>query len=165
MKQNLGLGGGRKRGGSVGLGAERCQQLEPEPEPPPTLSSPPIPPQLQAPALRASSARQRDGARPRTMVEEGGGQRGLRRAARGPPPTPNPVAVVSKALWSVERTGKGWGCERAVGVDCSSPEPRCIWLSSLRRCAAGTPPRRPLGAPHGPEAPRTAKGHRVSTVG
>lgn len=146
----------------MGPGAERCQQLEPEP--PPTLSPVPPPP-LQAPALRAGSARQRDGARPRTMVEEGGGQRGLRRAARAPPAAPNPVSVVSKALWSVERSGRGWGCERAVGVDCSSPEPRCIWLSSVRRCAAGTPPRRPPGAPHGPAAPRTAKGHRVSAVG
>ncbi|KAM9214944.1 rho GTPase-activating protein 23 [Leptosomus discolor] len=90
------------------------------------------------------------------MVEEsvGGGQRGSRRGLRGtprPPAAPSPVTVVSKGLWSVERAGKGWRFERAVGVDCSSPEPRCIWLSSLRRYAAA--PERCW-----PPAPRPSRG-------
>ncbi|EMP33802.1 Rho GTPase-activating protein 23 [Chelonia mydas] len=42
------------------------------------------------------------------------------------------MSVVGKALWSVERAGKGWRFEQPIGVDCSSPEPRCIWLTSLR---------------------------------
>lgn len=55
---------------------------------------------------------------------------------RGPPRPPAPphhgISVVGKAVWSVARAGKGWRFERAVGVDCSLPEPRCIWLTSLR---------------------------------
>ncbi|XP_025910183.1 rho GTPase-activating protein 23 [Nothoprocta perdicaria] len=51
-----------------------------------------------------------------------------------PPPS-------AAALWSVERPRRAWRAERAVGVDCSSPEPRCIWLSSL--CRAGAAPARP----------------------
>ncbi|XP_068516745.1 rho GTPase-activating protein 23 isoform X1 [Anas acuta] len=96
------------------------------------------------------------------MVEEssGRGERGSRRALQGPPPAPSPVAVVSKALWSVERAGKGWRCERAVGVDCSLPEPRCIWLSSLRRHAAAPEPRWPPGPRPRCAPPRTAKGRR-----
>ncbi|KAM6115050.1 LOW QUALITY PROTEIN: rho GTPase-activating protein 23 [Phoenicopterus ruber ruber] len=83
------------------------------------------------------------------MVEEsaGRGEQGSRRVPGPPRPplAPNPVAAVSK-VWSVERAGEGWRFERAVGVDCSSPEPRCIWLSSLRRHAAA-PERRWPPAP------------------
>ncbi|KAM6312192.1 LOW QUALITY PROTEIN: rho GTPase-activating protein 23 [Podargus strigoides] len=60
--------------------------------------------------------------------------------------------MVSKGLWSVERAGKGWRFERAVGVDCSSPEPRCIWLSSLHRW--------PPAPRHGHVPPRTDKCRR-----
>nr|XP_008111634.2 PREDICTED: LOW QUALITY PROTEIN: rho GTPase-activating protein 23 [Anolis carolinensis] len=73
------------------------------------------------------------------MVEEGtsrgdraprgGGPRG---SPRPPAPPHHGISVVGKAVWSVARTGKGWCFERAVGVDCSLPEPRCIWLTSLR---------------------------------
>nr|XP_023956518.1 rho GTPase-activating protein 23 isoform X2 [Chrysemys picta bellii] len=71
------------------------------------------------------------------MVEEGvgSGDRAPHRGLRGPrrPLTaPRNMSVVGKALWSVERAGKGWRFEQPIGVDCSSPEPRCIWLSSLR---------------------------------
>ncbi|KAM9368761.1 LOW QUALITY PROTEIN: rho GTPase-activating protein 23 [Phaethornis superciliosus] len=101
------------------------------------------------------------------MVEESvaRGERGSRRVLRGPlrpSAAPPPVAVVSKGLWSVERSGKGWSLERAVGVDCSLPEPRCIWLSSLYcpdlLCPPGPP--RP-----GHAAPRTHRCHRWPTPG
>ncbi|KAJ7313642.1 hypothetical protein JRQ81_005214 [Phrynocephalus forsythii] len=73
------------------------------------------------------------------MVEEGrsrgdrapraGGPRG---SPRPPAPPHHGVSVVGKAVWTVARAGKGWRFERAVGVDCSLPEPRCIWLTNLR---------------------------------
>nr|XP_056720735.1 rho GTPase-activating protein 23 [Euleptes europaea] len=73
------------------------------------------------------------------MVEEGAsrGDRAPRTGGpRGPPHPPAPphhgISVVGKAVWSVARAGKGWRFERAVGVDCSLPEPRCIWLTSLQ---------------------------------
>ncbi|KAM4884338.1 rho GTPase-activating protein 23 [Sylvia borin] len=87
------------------------------------------------------------------MVEEssGGAARGSRRGLCRPPPTPSP-----KRLWSVERSGRGWRLERPVGVDCSSPEPRCIWLSSLRRHAAA-----PEADPRPPPGARTRRGLRT----
>ncbi|XP_063210714.1 rho GTPase-activating protein 23 isoform X5 [Chroicocephalus ridibundus] len=104
------------------------------------------------------------------MVEEsmGGGERGSRRVLRGPPrppSAPSPVAVVRKGLWSVERAGKGWRLERAVGVDCSSPEPRCIWLSSLRRYAAAPPEHRWPPAPRHGRAPHRTEKCRRPTPG
>lgn len=48
---------------------------------------------------------------------------------RGPPPA---AALVGSSVWRVERAGAaGWRWERAVGVDCSAPEPRCLWLPCL----------------------------------
>lgn len=90
------------------------------------------------------------------MVEEsaGGAARGARRGPCRPPPAPSP-----KRLWSVERSGRGWRLERPVGVDCSSPEPRCIWLSSLRRHLAAPDPR----PPPGPRGLRTERSRRVRT--
>nr|XP_032647274.1 rho GTPase-activating protein 23 isoform X4 [Chelonoidis abingdonii] len=71
------------------------------------------------------------------MVEEGvgSGDRAPHRGLRGPRRplvAPRNMSVVGKTLWSVERVGNGWRFEQPIGVDCSSPEPRCIWLSSLR---------------------------------
>ncbi|KAI1896425.1 hypothetical protein AGOR_G00094640 [Albula goreensis] len=39
--------------------------------------------------------------------------------------------------------GRDWSFESAVGVDCSAPEPRCIWLAVLRGVTAGPPLGRP----------------------
>ncbi|XP_039372464.1 rho GTPase-activating protein 23 isoform X3 [Mauremys reevesii] len=71
------------------------------------------------------------------MVEEGvgSGDRAPHRGLRGPRrplAAPRNMSVVGKALWSVERAGNGRRFEQPIGVDCSSPEPRCIWLSSLQ---------------------------------
>ncbi|XP_019338114.1 rho GTPase-activating protein 23 isoform X2 [Alligator mississippiensis] len=68
------------------------------------------------------------------MVEEGagGGDRASRGRQWGPPRPCAAPKMVGKALWSVERAKKGWCFERAIGVDCSSPEPCCIWLTTLR---------------------------------
>lgn len=39
---------------------------------------------------------------------------------------------MGSAVWRVEHAGVGgWRWERAVGVDCSAPEPRCLWLPCL----------------------------------
>lgn len=72
------------------------------------------------------------------MVEEGTSRADRAPRTSGPRGTPQPpapphhgISVVGKAVWSVARAGKGWRFERAVGVDCSLPEPRCIWLTSL----------------------------------
>lgn len=62
--------------------------------------------------------------------------------ARGSPQ----AALVGSAVWRVERAGVGgWCWERAVGVDCSAPEPRCLWLPCLShsdRRALGLSPAR-----------------------
>ncbi|KAK1878024.1 Eukaryotic translation initiation factor 3 subunit F, partial [Dissostichus eleginoides] len=36
--------------------------------------------------------------------------------------------------------GSDWSFQNPVGVDCSSPEPRCIWLAVLRRATGSEPP-------------------------
>lgn len=62
-------------------------------------------------------------ARPAARWGRGGGR------GRGPPPA---AALVGNAVWRVERAGAaGWRWERAVGVDCRAPEPRCLWLPCL----------------------------------
>lgn len=51
------------------------------------------------------------------------------RRARGPLPA---TALVGSTVWRVEHAGaRDWRWERAVGVDCSAPEPRCLWLPYL----------------------------------
>lgn len=109
------------------------------------------------------------------MVEEGtsrgkraprgGGPRGT---PRPPAPSHHGISVVGKGVWSVARTGKGWRFERAVGVDCSLPEPRCIWLTSLRndnaewwerrwRCAGAAMARQKCHARHRMDRNRTVR--------
>lgn len=61
--------------------------------------------------------------------------------ARGSPQ----AALVGSAVWRVERAGVGgWRWERAVGVDCSAPEPRCLWLPHLSHSDRRTPGLRPV---------------------
>lgn len=60
--------------------------------------------------------------------------------ARGSPQ----AALVGSAVWRVERAGVGgWRWERAVGVDCSAPEPRCLWLPCLSHSDRRAPGLRP----------------------
>lgn len=44
--------------------------------------------------------------------------------------------------------GSDWSFQNPVGVDCSSPEPRCIWLAVLRRAAGSAPPPTLPSGPH-----------------
>ncbi|XP_047427635.1 rho GTPase-activating protein 23 isoform X4 [Mugil cephalus] len=59
--------------------------------------------------------------------------------------------------------GPDWSFQNPVGVDCSSPEPRCIWLAVLRGTAGPLSPPAPHGMPTGRsqsfQQPR-AKGRR-----
>nr|XP_046270210.1 rho GTPase-activating protein 23 isoform X6 [Scatophagus argus] len=56
--------------------------------------------------------------------------------------------------------GSDWSFQNPVGVDCSSPEPRCIWLAVLRGATgSGLPPAMPAGHSQSSHQPR-AKGRR-----
>lgn len=81
------------------------------------------------------AARPAPEARPAVHWGRGGGR------VLGPPPA---AALVGSAVWRVERAGaRGWRWERAVGVDCSAPEPRCLWLPCLAHSDRRAPgPRR-----------------------
>lgn len=45
--------------------------------------------------------------------------------------------------------GSDWSFQNPVGVDCSSPEPRCIWLAVLRSAAGSASPSMPPAMPTG----------------
>lgn len=78
------------------------------------------------------AARPSPEARPGTRPGRGGDR------SPGPPLAP---ALVGSAVWRVERAGaEGWRWERAVGVDCSAPEPRCLWLPYLGHRDRCVPP-------------------------
>ncbi|XP_045038309.2 rho GTPase-activating protein 23 isoform X4 [Desmodus rotundus] len=54
-------------------------------------------------------------------------------------------------MWRLERAGaRGWRWERAVGVDCSAPEPRCLWLPYLSHSDRHAPGSRWARLPPGP---------------
>lgn len=73
-------------------------------------------------AAESRTARPTPEARPGARWGRDGGR------ARGIPQ----AAPVGSAVWRVEHAGVGgWRWERAVGVDCSAPEPRCLWLPCL----------------------------------
>ncbi|XP_035766845.1 rho GTPase-activating protein 23 isoform X2 [Neolamprologus brichardi] len=59
--------------------------------------------------------------------------------------------------------GSDWSFQNPVGVDCSSPEPRCIWLAVLRGATTSepptSPPAMPIGHSQSSHQPR-AKGRR-----
>ncbi|XP_041813771.1 rho GTPase-activating protein 23 isoform X2 [Chelmon rostratus] len=56
--------------------------------------------------------------------------------------------------------GSDWSFQNPVGVDCSSPEPRCIWLAVLRGATGSvSPPAMPTGYRQSSHQPR-AKGRR-----
>ncbi|KAK2500846.1 hypothetical protein MC885_001297 [Smutsia gigantea] len=95
------------------------------------------------------------------------------RRPRAPAPRPAPgsppaAALVGSAVWRVKRAGAaGWRWERAVGVDCSAPEPRCLWLPCLghsdRRASGPRRARLPLGPRDGcsPGRPLPWRGPRT----
>ncbi|XP_063760665.1 rho GTPase-activating protein 23 isoform X4 [Eleginops maclovinus] len=56
--------------------------------------------------------------------------------------------------------GSDWSFQNPVGVDCSSPEPRCIWLAVLRSATGSVPPpAMPIGHIQSSHQPR-GKGRR-----
>ncbi|XP_074512344.1 rho GTPase-activating protein 23 isoform X3 [Sebastes fasciatus] len=59
--------------------------------------------------------------------------------------------------------GSDWSFQNPVGVDCSSPEPRCIWLAVLRSATGSVPPpatpAMPIGQRQSSHEPR-GKGRR-----
>ncbi|XP_059203277.1 rho GTPase-activating protein 23 [Centropristis striata] len=55
--------------------------------------------------------------------------------------------------------GSDWSFQNPVGVDCSSPEPRCIWLAVLRSATGSSPPTMPTGHSQSSQQPR-GKGRR-----
>ncbi|XP_029294572.1 rho GTPase-activating protein 23 isoform X3 [Cottoperca gobio] len=56
--------------------------------------------------------------------------------------------------------GSDWSFQNPVGVDCSSPEPRCIWLAVLRSTTGSVPPpAMPTGHSQSSRQPR-GKGRR-----
>ncbi|TNN85890.1 hypothetical protein EYF80_003734 [Liparis tanakae] len=57
------------------------------------------------------------------------------------------------------QAGSDWSFQKPVGVDCSAPEPRCIWLAVLRRAAGSAPPPPPPPTP----PPTTSAGHGQSS--
>lgn len=70
------------------------------------------------------------------------------------------AGLVGSAVWRVERAGAGgWRWERAVGVDCSAPEPRCLWLPCLGHSDRRAPGPRPARvSPAGPEGSGAGSG-------
>ncbi|KAM9784648.1 rho GTPase-activating protein 23-like isoform 2-T2 [Syngnathus typhle] len=69
-------------------------------------------------------------------------------------PVPMPAAMLPRPV----PAGSDWSFQNPVGVDCSSPEPRCIWVAVLRG-VAGPPPIVPVGCHHVSRQLR-AKGRR-----
>lgn len=85
-------------------------------------------------AAESRTSRPAPEARPGARCGRDGGR------ARGSPQ----AALVGSAVWRVERAGVGgWRWERAVGVDCSAPEPRCLWLPCLSHSDRRAPGLRP----------------------
>ncbi|XP_068434633.1 rho GTPase-activating protein 23 isoform X3 [Clinocottus analis] len=52
---------------------------------------------------------------------------------------PMPAAMLPRP----SPAGSDWSFQNPVGVDCSSPEPRCIWLAVLRSATGSLPPPTP----------------------
>ncbi|XP_053706800.1 rho GTPase-activating protein 23 isoform X3 [Synchiropus splendidus] len=72
--------------------------------------------------------------------------------------TPMPAAMLPCPTLA----GPDWSFQNPVGVDCSSPEPRCIWVAVLRG-TPGPPPSPPPAMPSGCRQnryPSRAKGRR-----
>ncbi|XP_035035783.2 rho GTPase-activating protein 23 isoform X6 [Hippoglossus stenolepis] len=84
----------------------------------------------------------------------------VRHADLSKPCAPMPAAM----LPCPAPVGSDWSFQNPVGVDCSSPEPRCIWLAVLRGTTGPVPP--PSPPPVMPTGPRKsslqprAKGRR-----
>nr|XP_019949799.1 PREDICTED: rho GTPase-activating protein 23 isoform X6 [Paralichthys olivaceus] len=63
----------------------------------------------------------------------------VRDADLSKPCAPMPAAM----LPCPAQAGSDWSFQNPVGVDCSSPEPRCIWLAVLRGATGPVPPPSP----------------------
>ncbi|XP_029363760.1 rho GTPase-activating protein 23 isoform X4 [Echeneis naucrates] len=62
--------------------------------------------------------------------------------------------------------GSDWSFQNPVGVDCSSPEPRCIWLAVLRGTTGPVPPPPPPPSPlHAMPTGHIKKSHQARAKG
>ncbi|MEQ2305858.1 hypothetical protein AMECASPLE_002200, partial [Ameca splendens] len=60
--------------------------------------------------------------------------------------------------------GSDWSFQNPVGVDCSSPEPRCIWLAVLHRTRSPTPVTVPTSHNQNSCQLRVRRGHPSSSA-
>lgn len=61
--------------------------------------------------------------------------------------------------------GSDWSFQNPVGVDCSSPEPRCIWLAVLRGAVGSMVPTRSTRQSQTSHQQRVRREHHPSPAG
>lgn len=75
------------------------------------------------------------------------------------PGAPMPAAM----LPCPSPAGSDWSFQNPVGVDCSSPEPRCIWVAVLHGTTGPTALTRPVSPSQSSHQLRVRRGHPSSS--